>query len=77
MNYLDHFAEEIQKNGGKTVDWSLLRNVYFRDGTATDAKRACEDWAKKHGIHCSIDYSVESAGGGGIPRFVTFSPISQ
>jgi hypothetical protein len=77
MNFLDDFADEIQKNGGKTIDWVELKNVYFRDGTTSDAKRTCEDWAKKHGLHCSIDYSIESAGGGEIPRSVTFSLIRQ
>lgn len=75
MNYIDHFAAEISQSGGKTVEWTQLRNVYFREGSTTEAMRSCEAWAKVHGFHVSVDYSEETAGGGGIPRCVTFSPI--
>ena len=75
MNHIEHLADDIRREGDKTVEWSLLRNLYFRDGSATEAAKACKDWSKANGFHMHVDYSVEVAGGGGIPRCVTFSPI--
>jgi hypothetical protein len=74
MNYLEQLAYEILQSGGKTVDWLIIRNSYFRSGTATDSWKACELWASQNGIIASPEYKVETATGG-IIQSVFFQPI--
>jgi hypothetical protein len=75
MTHLDDLIARVRKNGSETMDWNRFRNLYFQQGNANDAIEECRNWAKQHHIHISIDYSVEYAGGGGVPKYVTFLPL--
>ena len=71
MNHLEHFAEEIRNRRDLTVKWIEIRNLYFREGSATDGMNACEKWAKENNFYMTVDYEVESFDGS-IPSSIRF-----
>lgn len=55
-NHLGHLADEVREKGGLTVEWVMLRNLYFR---GDDPVGQIKTWAKSEGLHASFDCEEE------------------
>jgi hypothetical protein len=67
---MEIIGDEVNRTGSCRLEWSIIRNVYFRGDNAIDD---IKKWAEKNGLHTSFDYLEESPTHVKV-RAVTFLP---
>lgn len=58
MSALDSLLAEVRTQGGITLSWRTIKNMYFQGDDATDRLRA---WCKENQVLPSFEYLEQNA----------------